>query len=92
MPKNMLFTSFAQNQSNACEDRTKIICNLLCMTVLKIPEIFVREPGKREAKKLITSREFAEPGSRFSNPNHDLSKNFRSLQGCMVVFCNLGTF
>ena len=56
----MLFTSFAQNQPNACEDRTKIFCNLLCVTVLKIPGIFVRKPGKREAKKFIKSREFIE--------------------------------
>ena len=59
----MLFTSFAQNQPNACEDRTKIFCNLLCVTVLKIPGIFVRKPGKWEAKKFIKSREFPEPGS-----------------------------
>ena len=63
----MVFTSFAQNQPNACEDGTKIFCNLLCVTVLKIPGVFVRKPGKREAKNFIKSRELPEPGSRFSN-------------------------
>ena len=63
----MLFTSFAQNQPNACEDRTKIFCDLIFVTVLKIPESFVRKPWKREAKKFIKFRKFPEPGSRFSN-------------------------
>ena len=44
----MLFTSFAQNQPNAFEDRKKSFA--ICFVLLKIPGIFVRKPGKREAK------------------------------------------
>ena len=54
----MLLTSFEQNQPNACEDRTKIFGNLLCVTVLKIRGIFVKKSGKQEAKNFIKSREF----------------------------------
>ena len=49
----MLLSSFEQNQPNACEDRTKIFYNLLCVTALKIPGIFVKKPRKQEAKNLL---------------------------------------
>ena len=82
----MLLTSFAQNQPNACEDRTKTFCNLLCETVLKIPGIFVKKTGKRKAKKFIKSREFPEPGSWFSNPNLHLSNHTNAEQSFSVRF------